>query len=688
METPTLDNTQIARAGHRFLRIERRSLLAAVAVVVGLGLLFWAQQDLGKRQFSTSTLVLMLLGGAVVFAGALSSDLSSLIAAREEPVVVDAETRSRRWSALRLLCLGLSLICTIGAFGLNDNNEFSGRGVVAWFLAIGFFLYVWWEPMKGGRRLRERFRLASHVSRAELLRALAVGSLVIVVVGLAAFLRFYRLDWLPGDAGGIEADIGNDVREVVNGHFYIYFPRMIQEGSMLYLPAALVKFFHVALDYNVLKITSALAGVVGVGLTYLMLKEAFSSRLTAFVGALFMAVSFWPVTISRIALTLAVAPAFAALAMLFLLRALKYNRINDFLLCGLVAGFGLHFYIGMRVLPFLISACLGVKLVTLLWRQRWRESTALIGRGLLLGVMLVIVFAPMARTWHDQPEYYMHMTRVRSQGSAANDFNALGRFGHNLQNAVWMFNWRSDVSTLHNIPYRRSLDPVMGAFLLAGGAIAIGGWLFYRRGPFPYLLLGFIAFLLPSVLVLAFPGENPSAGRAAGVMPLTFGVVALPVSFVLSRIYRALSPPAGLAVSSLLLVGLMVPVTIYNYNWYFDDYHASYVSSAGPSSCLADLIRKEKGSDPSLQMVYFVGVGGWVDGGGLKLMLGQPDWIADSQTDKDSLSKHARNSLYVLNVDDSKSRSQLSSFFPGASTRPVGGDRCPALFIRPLQPSQ
>ena len=582
---------------------------------------------------------------------------------------------------------GPSLICTVAAYTFNDNDEFSLTGVIFWFLAIGLFLAAWWQPT-GGKPLRERLRLPGRVPRSVLLSTLATCGLFLVVGGLAVFLRFHRLDWLPGDAGGVESDIGNDVREVVNGHLYIYFPRMIQEGSMLYFPAALVKFLHVTLDYNVLKITSALAGVIGVGATYIMLKEAFSSRLTAFIGALFMSVAFWPITISRIALTLSVAPAFAAIAMLFLLRALKYNRINDFLLCGFVAGLGLHFYIGMRVLPFLISACIGIKLLTILWRRHWRQSMELVGRGLLSGVMLVVVFAPMARTWYDQPTYYMHMTRERSQGTDQN-FNKLGRFGHNLQNAVWMFNWKGDVSTLHNIPYRRSLDPAMGAFLLAGGAIAIGGWLYYRRGPFPYLLLGFIAFLLPSVLVLGFPVENPSAGRAAGVIPLTFGVVALPVSFVLSRVHRALPSPAGLAASSLLLIGLMVPVVKYNYNWYFDDYHASYTSTAGHSACLADLIQAEKNSDPSLQMVYYVGPPGGADGGGVRLMLGQPAWIADAYPiQKDRVLKANRNSVYVVMPSDQESQWGLHVLFPNSSTKAVQGPECEALFIRPGPPSQ
>jgi Dolichyl-phosphate-mannose-protein mannosyltransferase len=687
MQIPTLDTTQHDEPARRRFRVKLRPLFAAALVSAGLGLFLWIQQDLGKQHFSCSTRMLMLLAGGLVLIGAVLGDLSSLIAAQKEPAPAQEEAKEpRRWDILRIAFFALSLVCTVAAYVINDSNAFKLSGVLLWFLAIALFLSVWWEPTDLWLEFRERFLVLRRASTKERLRVLGIVALIAVVAGLAAFFRFHRLDGLPGSAGGIESDLANDVREIVDGTVYVFFPRKIGEGTMLYAPAAIVKFFHVTLSYDLIKLPGATAGFLAVGATYLLVKEAFSSRLTGLLSALFMAVAFWPVTISRIALTLTMAPLFTALSLLFLLRALRRGQTNDFLLCGLVVGAGLYFYVGLRVVPILAAACVGMKLATLVSRQRWQESRALVGRGLLLGIMALVVFTPMARAWHDQPTYYMSAPRSRSS-EGAGDFNKLGRLGHNLEHAIWMFNWAGDTNPLNNVPVRRSLDPAMGAFLLGGTAIAIGGWLFYRRGPVPYLLLGFMALILPSVLVLAFPAEVPSAGRTAGLMPLIFGVVALPVSFVISRVYRALAPPVGLAASSLLLVGLMVPITIYNYKWYFDDYQTSYTDHAAHSACLADLIQAEKDSDPSLRMVYYIGTPRWPDGGGLKLMLGEPDWIADSYpVKKDTALGRPRSCMYVVASFDDQSLWTLHALFPNSSTKAVEGKECDALFLRPGPP--
>jgi hypothetical protein len=439
-------------------------------------------------------------------------------------------------------------------------------------------------------------------------------------------------------------------------------PRRIGEGGQLYFTAGLVKFLGMPLDYNAIKATTAVAGMLAVGATYLLLREVFSDRLVAVVGALFMAVAHWPVTVSRLALTMGSAPLWAALVLLFLIRALKYNRTNDFLLCGLSAGLGLYFYQGFRAVPFLIAACLGVKILIALLRRDWKGGLGIVGRGLLLGTMLVIVFAPMARAWHDDPTYYMAAVRSRATGEGMDtEYNVLGRFARNVQNAFYMFNWRGDGNNQNNIPGRIALDQGMAAMLLVGAALAISAWLRSRRNLLPYLLLVFLAFLLPSALALAFPGENPSFGRTAGVIPLAFGFIALPVAFVLSTLWRAFSRRLGPAVASLALVGLMIPLAVSNYSWYFHDYSASYDSLSYPTSAVAEAVQEGMKNNRAIQTVFVIGYPGWLDPRGVRVELGEPDWLKGVYPLPDS---PPRGALYVLAPDDIESRQRLEAIYP------------------------
>jgi len=665
------------------VEIQSKAIYAVAAALAGLAILFWAQRDLGGRHFSPWTLFLLLLGVAMVLAGAFATGFRSLIGIDDEPTA-DAQPDSlpREWHLWRLLMLGFSFIFMLMAFAMNDRNMFSPRGVIVWSMSIACFLIVWWQPSADGLRLRERYRRLRGVSTPQVLQVLLSLGLLLTVFGVAAFFRLHDLGVLPQNPGRIEADIGDSVADILRGRTRIYFPGDIGEGGVLYLTAALVKLFDLPVDYNLLKLTSVVMGLLGIGATYLLLKEAFQSRLTAYLGALFMAIAHWPVTISRNALTMSAAPLFAALTLLFLLRALKHSRTNDFLLCALSAGFGLYFYQGLRVLPFLIVACLAIKFISLLIRLRWGESFALFGRSLLLGLMMLLVFTPMARTWHDHPAYYMETMRTRIQGQNV-EFNELGRFGHNLQNALWMFNWRGDSDNLQNIPLEPALGGVMGALLLAGAALALVGWLRYRRGPVPYLLLAFIAGLLPSALALALPGDNPDFGWTAAAMPLTFGVVALPVSFIVSRLSGALPPPAGWAAASLLAVGLTIPLAISNYHWYFDDYAKAYESVSAKTACMAQLIEGTKEADPAIEKVVFVGSPDWLDWRGVHFAMGRPDWLADMYPfDPGKAMKDGGKILYVLNVDDTQSRGQLEELFPLGAAVWRTDTECPAhLFV-------
>ena len=75
---------------------------------------------------------------------------------------------------------------------------------------------------------------------------------------------------------------------------------------------------------------------------------------------------------------------------------------------------------------------------------------------------------------------------------------------------------------------------------------------------------------------------------------------------------------------------------------------------------------------------------GWVDGGGLKLMLAQPGWISDSYPiNKDVVLKRTGINLYVLNIADEQSRWQFTALFPNGTMKTVQGGHCDALFFRP-----
>jgi hypothetical protein len=640
-----------------------------LGLVAGVALLYWAQTYFSRREFSLWSLALLILGAACVIAAALSVDYRPLIASQEESAPLPREASPpREWTRMRMFSLLFAAVFTLMAFALNDRNMFSPRGVITWWLAILLFLYVWWQPAARTAPLKQRLRELVTFRRDKALRIGVTLALFLLVAGVAGFFRLYRLNVLPGDAVSIQADIGDNVSSILKGHFWIYMPKDIGEGGLLYFTAGAVKVFGVVLDYNAIKVATALAGLAGVGATYLLLKEVFSDRTVALVGALFMAVAHWSVTLSRASFMSAAAPFWAAITLLFLVRVLKRNRTNDYLLCGLSAGLGLYFYQGLRVMPFIIVACLVVRFVTAMASWHWRESFGIVGRSILLGLTLLIVFTPMARSWNDNPAYYMQAVRTRAAPPEPVGYQAPARFAENLKKAFWMFNWDGDAGLQRNIPRDPALDEGMAALLLAGAGIGIAVWFRYGRGLFPYVAIAFTALLLPSALSLAFPGEVPDFGRASGAIPLAFGFVALPVCLGLSCVRRSISGWKGTVAASLVLAAVVAALGAVNYHWYFHDYSNAYASTSSGTARIVEGIEGVRSRDNAPTVFYAVAYPPWTDWRGVELMLGQPDWLRVVYPVPQTPPPSQGSEVYLVYSGDQESRQQLQQLYPRGTT--------------------
>ncbi len=665
METsaPTLRRSEaLLRRTSSALRPYQTALLAAV----GIALIFWAQFDLSARDFSLKTLVLLIVGASLTVGSAFAAGYRAL-GADEQEASPAARAAPRDWPRWRLLALPGAAVFTLMAYSLSEFDRFSIQGVIVWALAIVLFFAAWWQPTESATPSlwTKLCRYVAEARRQPLLPALSLGAFLLVGA-LAVFFRFHSLNGLPADATSLEADVAENVRGVLNGHSYVYMPSGVGEGAMVYATAGLVKLFGFSLDYSAMKVATAVVGVLAVGATYLLLTEFFANRLVALIGALFMAVAHWPVTLSRSSLSSASAPLLAALTLLFLVRALKHNRTNDFLLCGLAAGLGLYFYEGLRVLPFLIVACLALKFVAVLLSRRKREVFPLVGRSTLLGLMLLIVFAPMARAWYDQPDYYLRNVDSHLTGSEPRGYSGPTRLAGNVKNAFLMFAWQGDSAYRANIPGDPALDEGMAALLALGIAVAAVAWVRYRRGMFLYAAVALVALLMPSALSLAVPSENPSLARASGAIPLTFGFAALPVAFVISAATRHLSRRTGLAVMSVSVIGLAACFAVANYHWYFQDYSDTYRQAAPSSATVSNAIAVTKRENPAIDVVYLVAPPNWNDPPGIAMMLGQPTWLHSIFPLPETIGapQAGRSDLYVLPDEDETSLNRLKQVFP------------------------
>jgi len=94
-------------------------------------------------------------------------------------------------------------------------------------------------------------------------------------------------------------------------------------------------------------------------------------------------------------------------------------------------------------------------------------------------------------------------------------------------NALKMFNWNNGGIWVHSVPNRPALDVVTGALFLIGLVLLVVRYVRRRHWLDLFLLLSIPILLLPSILSLAFPDENPSLNRTAGALIPAFLIAAL-----------------------------------------------------------------------------------------------------------------------------------------------------------------
>lgn len=158
--------------------------------------------------------------------------------------------------------------------------------------------------------------------------------LLIIILLLAAFLRLYKLDQVPPGINRDEASIGYTAYSLVQTRRDEYgkpFPLSFQSFGdwklplYIYVTIPLVKMF--GLTELAVRLPSALAGIVTVGLTYFLVNELFKkSFLTSYISlltSLLLAISPWHIHLSRVESESNLAVLFVIIALLFFFKGLK-----------------------------------------------------------------------------------------------------------------------------------------------------------------------------------------------------------------------------------------------------------------------------------------------------------------------------------------------------------------------------
>jgi hypothetical protein len=573
---------------------------------------------------------------------------------------------------LRLIFVVGMLILTAMAFVGFAGNSLMG-GIWPWLGTILLFL-VSFAEIPDFDKENPIHSLTSWWQRVDK-RVLAF---LLGIILLATFFRFYRLATVPAEMSSDHAEKLIDVQDILDGQRPIFFPRNTgREAIQFYLTAFLVRFTPLQVNHLALKVGTAIVGIFAIPFIYLLGKE-FYGRGAGLLAAFFLAISHWHVAITRVGLRFPFTAAFATPALYFLFRAFKTNRRNDWLAASLILGIGLHTYTAMRIVPLLFVVLIGLKLTLdglLILRERplpkinsW--SAEFLQNALLSGFFICLLFLPLLRVIIDDPTAFWLRTLSRAQTTESPAVSELlWVFLNNIKNALLMFNLNGDVVVVNTIPG----SPVLG---LVSAALFVLGmfYLFWRLIPHNdrrslYIFVTLFFLILPSILSLAYPQENPSVVRTGGAVPWVMLVTAMPLAVILTRM-RNLPANSGKLVMGSVIAILAISAIFYNYNWYFFHYDASIRRSLWNSTEMGLVLGEFVEGGGDWENAYHIPYPHWVDSRNIGINAGNVRW-ANTLSDDKWFGNHSRTpgaKLYLLFPDDIESMRRLMWLFPRGQT--------------------
>jgi 4-amino-4-deoxy-L-arabinose transferase-like glycosyltransferase len=393
-----------------------------------------------------------------------------------------------------------------------------------------------------------------------------------IILGMAAFFRLYQLDSVPPGFTHDEAGHGMDAIAIAHGARPIYETVGYgREPLYDYIVAAVMPILG---ENNLtLRLVSVAAGLLLIVVMHFWVRRAFDVPI-AIVASASLAVSFWAISTSRMALRSALLPVLFTASIYFLWHVLyphqrqlvhvprlapRAARWVNSIVSGLFLGLSLYTYLAARVLP-LIFALLWVYLLIFkrdLWKQVWLNLIVAVAVGLALAAPMFVYLAA-----HPGIE-----VRLGQLSGPIDQFFA-GRPDEVFKNALsalGMFSVSGDNLWLYNIPGLPILSWPLAIMFYLGVVAAV---LRSRRTEFALALIWLVVAIIPSLLT----GVVASSLRSIAAQPIVYVLVGVGYLEVARFVQRVIYSHT---LRALPLGALIIAVTVFTFHDYFDVWGAA-----------------------------------------------------------------------------------------------------------------
>jgi hypothetical protein len=397
---------------------------------------------------------------------------------------------------------------------------------------------------------------------------------LLVVLAVAALLRFMLLDSNPPGLFTDEAFYGMNASQVLGGADIrpFYAANSGREGLfMLLLAAAIAMGGHTVVA---LRATAAAIGLSTVAAIYLAGRSLFSDERAgnwiALLAATALAVSSWHVHFSRIAFRAILLPLFEVLTIAAFFHAWRSGSKLWYALTGLFLGVSLYTYLPARLLPVILIAFVVIEGAVALRGQPTGTGKRVLGdawRGRLTGMALLfvttaLVTLPLLAYFMGHPGalgFRMGSVFIFGNQTTSAEAPSQASIGDNLVKTMRSLYDRGDENPRHGIPGHPVQDPLMAILFTLGVGLALS-----RLGrPLYRLLLLWLAVML---LPVALTTDTPNSLRGLGAAPVVSLLIGVGGGWIATRLADRTRQSVGLWASLLAALVLLFSGAMTAYN--------------------------------------------------------------------------------------------------------------------------
>jgi hypothetical protein len=224
-----------------------------------------------------------------------------------------------------------------------------------------------------------------------------------------------------------------------------------------------------------------------------------------------------------------------------------------------------------------------------------------------------------------------------------------------------MFAWDDGEIWPISITHRPALDVVTSVLFHLGVVLLIIRYLRQRHWLDIFTLVSIPALMMPSILSLAFPGENPSLNRSGAAIIPVFLIVGL----ALDSLLTALESKWNKRFAWVIGIFLLVWASLQNYDLVFNQYRKQYDLSAWNTTELGSVVHSFADLTGSPDTAWLVGYPYWVDSRLVMINAGFP--MRDNAIWPESFQgtlEDPRPKLFLINLNDLASLESLESLYP------------------------